>query len=87
MDNLTLIVIILISFIAGIWWNEFLQWAKKEFQKMTNNNILHWVAVVACFSIPVILQIHGQWQDITLGGALSAVYLYLSRFLPPVAGK
>ena len=53
---------------------------------MTNNVVLHWVAFVICLVIPVLLKIPG-WETVTLGSVLSALYLWATRYLPPVAGK
>ena len=50
-----------------------------------NNKIIHWVAFIVCMAIPVVLQVHGSWQDITIGAVLNAIYLWASQKLNPTA--
>jgi hypothetical protein len=50
---------------------------------MINNKIIHLIVSVICFAIPLVLTIHGTWQDITVGAVLNAIYLYVSQKVNP----
>lgn len=47
--------------------------------------IIHAVVALVLFAIPVVLQIKGGWQDITIGGLLNLIYLALSQIYSPTA--
>ena len=48
-----------------------------------NNKIIHLVASVVCFAIPLLLQLHSGVENITLGMLLNAIYLFASQQLNP----
>jgi len=47
------------------------------------NKIMHLVASVVCFAIPIMLSMHSGVETITVGAILNAVYLYCSQLLNP----
>lgn len=49
------------------------------------NKFVHAVVAVIIFSIPVLLQVHSGVWDMTIGGVLNAIYLYLSQLIKPTA--
>lgn len=49
------------------------------------NKIIHAIAAVVLFGIPIILSTHNGVLDLTIGGILNAVYLALSQYIKPTA--
>lgn len=49
------------------------------------NKIIHWVAAVVLFGIPLIISSHSPILDLTIGGVLNAVYLAVSHHINPTA--
>lgn len=47
------------------------------------NKIIHWIAAVVLFGIPVILSTHSPILDLTVGGLLNGLYLWLSHLVNP----
>jgi hypothetical protein len=47
------------------------------------NKFIHSVVAVLLFAIPVILQSHSGVLDLTVGGLLNAIYLYISQLYKP----
>ncbi len=47
------------------------------------NKIIHCVASILLFGIPVIVSSHSPTLDLTLGGVLNALYLALSQYIRP----
>lgn len=50
-----------------------------------SNKFVHAVVSVILFSIPVALASHSGLLDVTIGGILNAIYLYLSQKVNPTA--
>lgn len=48
-----------------------------------NNKIIHWLAAVAFFGIPVLLSSHAGFLQLTIGGVLNAAYLWVSQVVKP----
>ena len=49
------------------------------------NKIVHAVMAVILFAIPVVLSSHSGVLDLTVGGILNAMYLYVSQIAYPTA--
>ena len=47
--------------------------------------IIHAVVALILFAIPVVLQVKGGWQDISIGALLNLIYLTLSQIYSPTA--
>lgn len=47
------------------------------------NKIIHWIAAFVLFGIPLILATHAPVLDLTVGGVLNAVYLWVSQKVNP----
>lgn len=50
---------------------------------MDKNKIIHLLASVVLFGIPLILASHSPALDVTLGGVLNAIYLFISQKINP----
>jgi len=51
------------------------------------NKIIHALAAVILFTIPVIISSHSASLDLTVGGILNLIYLSVSQFLYPTTPK
>ena len=49
------------------------------------NKIYHAVLAVVLFAIPMILVGNFSWLNLTVGGVLNAIYLYVSQLANPTA--
>lgn len=49
------------------------------------NKIIHWLASIVLFGIPMILASHSTILDLTVGGLLNAIYLAVSQLVKPTA--
>lgn len=49
------------------------------------NKIIHAVAAIVLFGIPIVLSSHNGYLDLTVGGILNAVYLAVSQWIKPTA--
>ena len=50
-----------------------------------SNKIIHAIVAVLVFAIPVVLNSHAPFLDITVSSVLNAFYLYLSQLINPTA--
>lgn len=48
-----------------------------------NNKVIHLIASVVLFGIPMILASHSTFLDLTVGGLLNAIYLAVSQIVKP----
>lgn len=48
-----------------------------------SNKIIHWIASIILFGVPIILSSHTAYLDVTVGGILNAVYLAISQWAKP----
>lgn len=47
------------------------------------NKIVHWVASIILFGVPVLIASHSPFLDISIGAILNALYLWVSHTVNP----